>query len=363
LPSVVTSRRQLLQLMGSVVALGTAAGCAPVRSGAPQLLSVKGDLPKAWLQELPSPWQSQRLEGPEQLLSVVDRSALQEQGLSGAALLALGDGWAQQLDRARLQPLEASALLAQLAPMAQAPSRLFAPEGAVPVAFPWAFGTWLLVLRSRPDLWRQRQQGWSLLLDPSLRGKVVLPSSPRVVIELALRQLGLSSDDPQSLNAPALPKQVSALVDQALALDERDGLNLLLAGEAEAAVVPSHRAIPLLKKDPRLSAVLPESGSPLWWQFLLRLAPQDRALLDPPLPLEWIRDGLSLPLLDRLLAAGWVPPLPRHQLEPVLRRWPERLRPLLLPSEAVLQRCNSLPVFSPAERSRWQTLWDQALSR
>ena len=99
------------------MALGTAAGCAPVRSDAPQLLSVKGDLPKAWLQELPSPWQFQRLERPEQLLSVVDRSALQEPGLSGAALLALGDGWAQQLDRARLQPLEASALLAQLAPM------------------------------------------------------------------------------------------------------------------------------------------------------------------------------------------------------------------------------------------------------
>ena len=108
--------------MGSVVALGTAAGCAPVRSDAPQLLSV------------------------------VDRSALQEPGLSGAALLALGDGWAQQLDRARLQPLEASALLAQLAPMAQAPSRLFAPKGALPVAFPWAFGPWLFVVRSRPDL-------------------------------------------------------------------------------------------------------------------------------------------------------------------------------------------------------------------
>jgi putative spermidine/putrescine transport system substrate-binding protein len=29
----------------------------------------------------------------------------------------------------------------------------------------------------------------------------------------------------------------------------------------------------------------------------------------------------------------------------------------------VLQRCNNLPVFTPAERSRWQTLWDQALSR
>jgi len=349
--------------MGSVVALGTAGGCAPARSGQPQLLNVTGDLPKAWLQELPSPWQPRSLDRPEQVLSLVDSSALQEEALAGAALLALGDGWAQQLDRARLQPLEASALLEQLAPIAQAPSRLFAAEGNVPLAFPWAFGTWLLVLRSRPDLWRQRQRGWSLLLDPSLRGKVVLPSSPRVVIELALRQLGLSSADPQSLTNPALPKQVSQLVDQALALDERDGLNLLLAGEADAAVVPSHRAIPLLKKDPRLSALLPESGSPLWWQLLLRLAPRDSALVDPPLPLEWIRDGLSLPLLDRLLAAGWVPPLPRQQLEPVLRRWPERLRPLLLPSDAVLQRCNSLPMFSPVERSRWQTLWDQALSR
>jgi len=349
--------------MASVAALGAAAGCAPARTGQPQLLSVKGDLPKAWLQELPSPWQPRALESPEQLLSLVDRSALQEQPLAGAALLALGDGWAQQLDRARLQPLEAPALLEQLAPMAQAPSRLFAAEGAVPLAFPWAFGTWLLVLRSRPDLWRQRELGWSLLLDPSLRGKVVLPSSPRVVIELALRQLGLSSGDPQALSNPALPQQLSQLVGQALALDERDGLNLLLAGEADAAVVPCHRAIPLLKKDPRLSAFLPESGSPLWWQLLLRLPPQDAAGGDPPLPLEWVRDGLSLPLLDRLLASGWVPPLPRQRLEPVLQRWPERLRPLLLPSEAVLQRCNNLPVFTPAERSRWQTRWDQSLSR
>ena len=68
-----------------------------------------------------------------------------------------------------------------------------------------------------------------MLLDPSLRGRWC-SSSPRVVIELALRQLGLSAMTPNP-ECPALPKQMSALVDQALALDERDGLNLLLAGE------------------------------------------------------------------------------------------------------------------------------------
>ena len=355
-----TTRRQILQMMGSLASVGAVASCAPRAS--PHLLTVKGDLPKAWLEKLPSSWNSVRFDNPEQIVSFVETSGLKAKALDSGALVVMNDGWAHRLDAEKLQPFKSSEL-PQLDAIATPASRLFVRDRKFPVAFPWAFGTWLLVLRSRPDLWRQRQKGWSLLLDPSLRGKVVLPSSPRVVIELALRQLGLPSDDPQSLNAPALPKQVAALVDQALALDERDGLNLLLAGEAEAAVVPSYRAIPLLKKDPRLSAVLPESGSPLWWQLLLRLAPQDRALPDPPLPLEWIRNGLSLPLLDRLLAAGWVPPLPRPQLEPVLSRWPERLRPLLLPSEAVLERCNSLPVFSTAERTRWQTLWDQALSR
>ena len=149
---------------------------------------------------------------------------------------------------------------------------------------------------------------------------------------------------------------------KALSLDEPNGLNLMLAGEADAAVVPSQRAVPLLQRDPRLTAVLPASGSPLWWQLLVRIAPVRADQAMPPLPLEWLRDGLSLPLLDRLLAAGWVPPLPQQQLQPALARWPERLRPLLLPPAAVLARCSSLPPLSAPQQQRWQLLWDQALS-
>ena len=351
-----TSRRHVLQLLGSAGALLAAGGCSPAAPPAPTLLGVKGQLPKAWLKQLPSPWRSQLLEGPQQVLALV------EQGTAEPGLLALGDGWAQQLDRARLQPLQAEALLEGLAPFAAAPSRLFGPPGSRPVAFPWAFGTWLLLLRNRADLERQRSRGWEVLLDPSLKGKLVLPSSPRVVIDLALRQLGLSSTDPASLEDPRLLQQVRELVNQAQSLDESQGINLLLAGDAEAAVVPSHQAIPLLQKDPRLTAVLPDSGSPFWWQLLLRPAPLGSLSDSPPLPLEWLRDGFTEPLVDRLLAGGWVPPLPRPQLEGVLRRWPPRLRPLLLPPEAVLKRCSNLVAFTPLERKRWQAIWDQALS-
>lgn len=343
------SRRRSLQL----AAIGGAAGLAGCwRRTEPEglLLSVRGQMPPAWLKALPAPWHSQPLESPAAVLAAPLPARLP------ARLLALGDGWAQRLDRGALQPFNAPALLQRLAPFAAAPSRVFAPAGAPALAFPWAFGCWLLLLRGRDDLQQRHAEGWQLLLDPSLRGRLVLPSSPRLVIELACRQLGLAATA-AALADPRLPGQLQRLLAQAVALDERDGANLLLAGDAEAAVLPSHQVIPLLLSDPRLSAVLPASGSPLWWQLLLHGAAETPG---PALPLAWLEQGLSLPLLDRLLAGGWVPPLPAAELAPALARWPQRLRPLLLPPAPVLARCTNLTPWTSAEQQRWQQLWTSA---
>ena len=343
------SRRHLLQLAslgGAALAAGSLAGC---RRGAEagRLLTVRGQLPPAWLKALPSAWRSQVLEDPAELLEQLQRPSDQP------SLSSLGDGWLQQLPAGLLQPIEAAALLELLDPIAQAPSRLFAGPDAAVKAFPWAFGTWVILLRNRPDLLRRQGEGWSLLLDPSLRQRLVLPASPRLLLELARRQLSL----PPGAVDPRLVEQLQRLHAQAISLDERQGLNFLLAGDADAAVVTSQRAVPLLQRDPRLAAVLPASGSPLWWQLLVRTGPAGS-----PLPLEWIRDGLSLPLLDRLLAAGWVPPLPAAVLQPALQRWPRRLRPLLLPPPDLLARCTNLPPLTPTERQDLQQLWDQAMA-
>ena len=353
------SRRSALRLAALGAAVGGSAGLVGCRRSGVEgvLFSARGALPPAWLKALPSPWRSQPVESVEAVLAAPTRSS---RGGSAPLLLALGDGWAGQLERSRLQAFAAPRLLAQLAPFAHPPSRLFAPEGAPALAYPWAFGTWLLLLRDRPDLWRRRAAGWQLLLDPSLRGRLVLPSSPRVVVDLACRQLGLASADPQALVDPRLPGQLRRLVGQAAVFDERDGLNLLLAGDADAAVLPSHRVIPLLQSDPRLQALLPESGSPLWWQLLLHASAGSGPGADLPLPLSWLAAGARLPMLDRLLAGGWVPPLPPEQLQPALARWPDRLRPLLLPPQPLLRRCTNLVPLSPAERQLWQGLWDGA---
>jgi hypothetical protein len=333
----VLSRRRLLQL-GVGAGAGLLAAC---RSAAgPELLLAEADLPAAWLKQLPAPWRTRQLAD-----AAAVQKAMRELGqLPAPGLVALSDGWASGLGRQQLQPFEAPRLWARLAAFSAPVARLFAPVGEAQLAFPWAYSPWVIALRSRPDLAGRRQEGWPLLLDPSLRGRLVLPSSPRISLEI----MGGDFERLERLRA------------QALAYDDRDGLNLLLSGDAEAAVLPLQRLIPLLRRDQRLAVIWPDSGAPLSWQLLLR--PAGTASSVPP-PLEWLGAVLEPPLLDQLLARGWVPPLPQADLAPVARRFPAAIASLLLPGDALLQRCWSLPPLSLPQQLAQQNLWDAAAPR
>lgn len=335
----VLSRRRLLQL-GVGAGAGLLAAC---RSAAgPELLLAEAELPAAWLKQLPAPWRTRQLAD-----AAAVQKAVRELGQRAApGLMALSDGWASGLSRQQLQPFEAPRLWARLAAFSAPVARLFAPVASAQLAFPWAYSPWVIALRSRPDLAARRQQGWQLLLDPSLRGRLVLPSSPRISLEI----IGGDFERLERLRA------------QALAYDDRDGLNLLLSGDAEAAVLPLQRLIPLLRRDQRLAVIWPESGAPLSWQLLLRpAAAKDLQPASPPL--EWLGAILEPPLLEALLARGLVPPLPQAVLEPVARRFPASLAALLLPGDALLGRCWSLPSLSLPEQLAQQNLWDAAAPR
>jgi len=327
---VLLSRRRLLQL-GALAPLPLLAACGQQRR---LLLAVRGDFPTAWASRLPGGWALRQLETPAAL-----QASIQTGEERSAALVQLWDGWAGQLPQGALQPFDSELLLSRLDPLAAPVSRLFAAAGRAAVAFPWALDPWVLLLRDRPDLARRRQEGWGLLLDPSLKGKLVLPSSPRVTISLV----------------QADPTRLRVLRRAALAQDERNGLNLLLSGEAEAQVLPRRLTISLLRRDPRLAVVLPAQGCPLGWNLLLRPSGSS-----DPTPQAWREEGLRAPLLPRLLAAGWVPPLPHAELERAAGSLPPSQRALLVPPEAVLQRSWSLPPLTPPQREALQALWDGA---
>ena len=333
----VLSRRRLLQLgVGAGAGLLAACRSAP----GPELLLAEADLPAAWLKQLPAPWRTRQVAD-----AAAVQKAVRELGQRPApGLVALSDGWASGLSRQQLQSFEAPRLWARLAAFSAPVARLYAPPAAGQLAFPWAYSPWVIALRSRPDLAARRQEGWQLLLDPSLRGRLVLPSSPRISLEI----MGGDFERLERLRA------------QALAYDDRDGLNLLLSGDAEAAVLPLQRLIPLLRRDQRLVVIWPDSGAPLSWQLLLR--PAGAAQSAPP-PLEWLGAVLEQPLLEQLLARGLVPPLPQADLAPVARRFPESMAALLLPGDALLGRCWSLPPLSLPEQLAQQNLWDAAAPR
>ena len=334
--SPLLSRRQLLQLG---VTAGLLGACHPAEG--PELLQVEKELPAAWLKQLPAPWRSRSLADP----AAVRRAGFAA-GRPGPGLVALSDGWASGLSRERLQSFRAPRLWARLAPFSAGAARLFGPAGSDELAFPWAYSPWVIALRSRPDLMARRQEGWSLLLDPSLRGRLVLPSAPRISLEIVQGDF----------------QQLERLRAQALAYDDRDGLSLLLSGNAEMAVLPLQPLIPLLRRDQRLAVIWPESGAPLSWQLLLRpAAPQ--ALQPAPPPLEWLGAVLEPPLLEALLAKGWVPPLPQALLAPVARRFPAPMAALLLPGDGLLSRCWSLPPLTLPQQLAQQNLWDAAAPR
>ncbi len=337
------TRRRLLALSAGS-GLAFLAGCRPARRGT--LVCSAGSMPQSWTSKLPGSWGLRSVASPQAVLAA---SAGGDGDAGPAELVMLGDGWATTTPADRFAPLGSSVqpLLDRLDPLAGPISRLLAPVGAPARAFPWSFGTWVLLVRRRPDLIAKAHEGWSLLLDPSLRGRLVLPSSPRVVISLLA--------GPAPLSDPALADRLRQLRRQALAFDDRDGLNLLLAADADAVVLPSQRAVSLLRRDPRLQAVLPAGGSPLIWNLLLRPA----ASTQLP-PIDWLDKVLRSPLLARLLADGWVPPLPLSSLQPLLDQQPGPIRALLRPPQALLDRCYNLAPLPAAQRNEAQALWDGA---
>ena len=300
-------RRQWLALTGS--ALLTA--CSGSRS---PLAVQQGLLPSPWLRRLPRDWRVEPLELREQWppLGGQVRSAV------------LSDGWATASDAPSWQPLAAGpwqqGLLPQAAPLLR-------------YGLPLGFGPWLLLLRNRQDLLADggRQRGWNLLLDPSLKGQLVLPASPRVVLEIASR-IG----DPQEV--------LEQLRRQALGFGDRDALTLLLNGDAQAAVLPSRAVLPQLRRDTRLQAVLPASGAPLWWSLLVR--PKGGQLP----PADWLMASRQTPLLDQLLREGFTPPLQRPLLRDALQR--QSHPDLLLPPEPLLERCTTLLPSTPEPAAR-----------
>ena len=320
------SRRHVLQMIGATGSV-LLAGCRQA-TASPTLMAPAGVLPKPWADALPKPWRLM-LASSQQEWRPEDRARVD--------LLVMADGWLDAYSADALQPIASEPLRRQLDRQAQS---LLGELGALQDrVLPLSVSPWVMLLRDDPAM---TQKGWSLLLDSSMAGRVVLPASPRLVMSLA-DHLGGS----QSL---------STLRRQALTFDDRQASNWLLKGDARVVVLPLNRCIALLRRDPRLRAVLPASGAPLHWTVLLRPEASRE-----PVPQSWVEQGWRDPLRRRLVQLGWRAPITSS--DPVSGSMADqnalsvRLRPLLFPPAETWSRCWSLPPLPPQGQKDLERLW------
>ncbi|KGG16521.1 MULTISPECIES: ABC transporter substrate-binding protein [unclassified Prochlorococcus] len=315
-----------LSLLTAVLSL---TGCS-FSSGRPTVGLAKGLLPREFLQALPSPWRYELLDD----FSENDFHKLTLR--KNPDLIVLGDGWLRNFPYEKYQPIQADILYNKLSNQAISFLDSFKPTVSSRL-FPVAVSPWVLIFRGGEELLSRAGESWETLLDPSLRGQVVLPSSSRVIMALAERM-----GDKDALRR---------LRSQAKSFDDKNGLNWLLSGRAKVAVLPLQFCLSSLASDPRLTIVFPKEGSPLNWTLLM----QSNSSLQS-FPLSWIQQTWKMPLLLKLLSRGIMPPVPYSDLSMAIESLPERYR-LIYQSEEKLSNCWSLKPLTNDEEQLLETRW------
>ncbi len=324
------SRRKLLRL-GFLAGLSGLLGCGIGRPR-PQLTSAPETLPKKWRRALPAPWRYKPIEP----FSGVNPFA--ESISNGTDLLALGDGWLSELSQELLQPIGLASFRDRFDFQAVNFLNGLGPEMASRVLPVWV-SPWVLVFRNGNEWISRARETWDVLLDQGLKGFVVLPQSPRLIMSIADQ-----IDRPDSLRE---------LRGQAIAADDRYSLNWILEGKARVAVLPLHKCLSILRMDPRLSIALPQTGAPLHWTVLVHTA-SSKHLVSP----ELIEAAWEPSMSMHLLANGWIPPLPHKQLHDLMKALPSSYQSIVLPAREVWSRCWSFPRLNDLEKKRLIQRWN-----
>lgn len=200
--------------------------------------------------------------------------------------------------------------------------------------------------------------------NPKLRGRIVLPDSPREVIGLVLKSLGASYNTENPGEHLTHIQEVTAILKalnaQVLTYSSTEYQQALILGDAWVAVGSSQDIAMMPEYGRTVAAVVPESGTALWadlWVQPRVSADQDNAERDA-IARRWIEFCWQPDVATTLsLTSGAASPglfaLERDQLPAQLRE-----DALVLPAESVLAKSEFLrPLASPDAAERYRQLW------
>ncbi|MBE9158838.1 extracellular solute-binding protein [Nodosilinea sp. LEGE 06152] len=294
-----------------------------------------------------------------------------EDSLSTADWVSLADYWLAPAIRQELvQPLEVSTLthwseLAVVWPelVRRSAEGMLNSSGSIwAVPYRWSH---LVVLYDRDRLPRASTPlaTWADLLRPELRRRLVLPNHPRLVLGLAQKALGASANSEDPAVVEGLEPFLADLHSQVRVYNSDHYLEMLLVGDATAAVVWSDDALPLLKQYRNLAVAVPPEGTLLSAQLWVR--PQAIA------PVSEQAAATALNWLDFCLGADFATQLAIFGQGTSTRLWgaersqlPEPLQtpPALALAPDVADQSEFLLPLSAAAEDRYSQLWQSLRS-
>jgi len=155
-------------------------------------------------------------------------------------------------------------------------------EGAKEYAVPYFWGTIGIAYRS--DLVKSPISSWMDILKPGeeLQGKIFMLPQSRELIDIALKALGYSVNNPA--NPSAYKEAKKLLLEQKPYIKKYDiptvtHKSALVSGKVVAAVTYSGDALTLNEINENISFVVPNEGSILWADYLVVMAKSEKKKL------------------------------------------------------------------------------------
>ena len=288
--------------------------------------SLKDTLPKSWRQESIN-------------FSKLDLE-INENKLSNNEFILINDGWINSLNFESFQNINNLFPNDKLNDKAKDFLKNF-KENQSNKLFPIGIIPYAVIIKNNKDLIDNASNSWDFLLSEKLKGKIIFPQSPRIIMSISKKISGKDS--------------LSKLKGQAMLFDDQNSINWLLNSHADVAIIPYSQCLKFLKVDSRLSIVFPNNGVPLIWNFLLSKSKIYNQIL-----IDWIKSFENKKTIDKLAYQGWYLPFNNEYSQSKYNKKSKNNN--FGPSKLCWNNSWSLSPIDDQEKLNLENLWSQSLT-
>ena len=234
-----------------------------------RIMALRGSVPQVWMADFRT-----ALEGYG-IVSMSFKPTLKdiykELETTTVDAVTLGDAWLDKaIQEGCIQPLEEPERYRYWKGLSPRWKRLVRRQGGSVYGIPYRWGCTVVVYRQDKLKARGRISDWDDLLMPALGRRIAFMDSPREIVGIALKTLGMSYNSSSldmrrcGISEDDVIRRVAALVSQARVISNTDHIRAYSAGDVDVIVGSSDDLIPLAQKSSNSALIVPSSGTALW---------------------------------------------------------------------------------------------------